>query len=527
MASQVAFIKAFVKSLTQISSQTGINATDTALKAIGLPGYTSLLNTFNQWYANSSSTKWFLSQCDINLDNSDTGAITGSDAGGSKTKTAESIIPESTSAKELTESEYSSFTKNGLTVNIIYDNYNDLAKQRLIVKKLYNWWIPEALDLIDESLGVNFYDGRASTNALTISFNNYSSAFLTCNMNFNSQGRPSDISVSINTNYLNVTENDKNGNIISSSSEIEAILNGTSFYYYDDGKNYFDSFLANSLAAATLMANINYYYFLPLPIYLGLINIVNGADDTISKALNDYGSDNVNLYDVDMGYYGYAFMRCLAKNYAENFKTPNNDTDDNNNSKSISNNKSNFTLTGTTGNDTLTNTGYNVLINGNAGNDFISNGADFVTINSSAGNDSVVNFNADVIINGDDGADVILNNEYGYDVKINGGNGNDLITNNSNYVTVNAGTGEDHVFNFGDQSIINLDEGNDTINNNGERVTLNCGDGNDTVLNVTESLTGNYILINGEAGNDFIGSNGHSATINGGTGNDSIKNVGS
>lgn len=43
--------------------------------------------------ASASYTDFLLNYCDIILDNADTGAITGSDAGGGSTKTAESIVP--------------------------------------------------------------------------------------------------------------------------------------------------------------------------------------------------------------------------------------------------------------------------------------------------------------------------------------------------------------------------------------------------------------------------------------------------
>ena len=43
--------------------------------------------------------------CGINLDNTDTGAITGSDAGGSTTKIAKSVVPEEGSLVEFTSGE--------------------------------------------------------------------------------------------------------------------------------------------------------------------------------------------------------------------------------------------------------------------------------------------------------------------------------------------------------------------------------------------------------------------------------------
>ena len=228
--------------------------------------------------------------------------------------------------------------------------------------------------------------------------------------------------MNINTNYLNVTENDKNGNIVSSTSEVETSLNGTSFYYSNDGTNYFDSFLANNLAAATLMSNINYYYLFPQPIYFGLVNVVDGMDNTISKALSDYGSENINLYDVDMGYYGYAFMRYLTKTYANQF----NDEE-------------------------------HVLINGDSSDEIVMNNAKYVTINGGNGNDSIGNFNDSVLINGEAGNDMIINNHC-YNTSIFGGNGNDSIQNHGENAIISAGTGEDYILNMANKITINANQ---------------------------------------------------------------------
>lgn len=61
-------------------------------------GYFSDLSTIiNQMVADCKNlgSAEFLKKCGINLTNKDTGAITGSDAGGSKVKTAENVVPES------------------------------------------------------------------------------------------------------------------------------------------------------------------------------------------------------------------------------------------------------------------------------------------------------------------------------------------------------------------------------------------------------------------------------------------------
>ena len=201
MSTSIGIIKKFVKTLMETKNQ-GTAAADDAFKAVGAVSY----DVFNSKYRsarNSYSYQYFLEQvCGVRLNNTDTGAITGSDAGGKVTKTAESIVPETAKAVNLTNAQYNSFTKNGLKVNVTYlekdsdtaagQNFNYSAKtyldkQKLVTRALYNWWIPESLDLINESLGINFTDGRANTNEINIKFvsggtGNYANAI---NLSFN------------------------------------------------------------------------------------------------------------------------------------------------------------------------------------------------------------------------------------------------------------------------------------------------------------------------------------------------------
>lgn len=203
------------------------------MKTYGLSNYAALKTKFVDALSGYSSSQTFLEQvCGIRVNNTDTGAITGSDAGGSTTKTSDSIIPESTAAVELTDAEYNSFTKNGLTVNVTYNDslYTDasynagskfnndidvyLTKQRLVVRALYNWWIPEAVDLIKESLGIDFSAENSNLNTLNIKFSNQSSgAALTVRTN-SDMGLASTATLTINMYKLaSITENDLNGNM--------------------------------------------------------------------------------------------------------------------------------------------------------------------------------------------------------------------------------------------------------------------------------------------------------------------------
>ena len=93
MSTPVGIIKKFVATLTKTKKQ-GTDAVNEAFKAVGAVSYDTFKGKFSSAQS-GLSTKDFLEQkCGIRVSNKDTGAITGSDAGGSTTKTAESIVPE-------------------------------------------------------------------------------------------------------------------------------------------------------------------------------------------------------------------------------------------------------------------------------------------------------------------------------------------------------------------------------------------------------------------------------------------------
>ena len=166
MATQVEFVKAFVKSIIDASKSgsTGTAALKPFLSSLGFSNYraakTAFFDDMSDYSISTSSTQFnnfLLQECGIDRSNDDIGAITGSDAGGSVAKTAESIIPENGELKEVPER---NVNIKGLTVLVTGLYKQETIKEKLS-QKLVSWWIPESLDLIDESLGINFYDGRA------------------------------------------------------------------------------------------------------------------------------------------------------------------------------------------------------------------------------------------------------------------------------------------------------------------------------------------------------------------------------
>ena len=326
MAKQVDTIKKFVDTLTK-TTKTGTAAVDEAMGSVGAGNY----STFKQKFLEAQTgrgTQDFLEQiCGVRIYNTDTGAITGSDAGGSVTKTADSIVPEATAAKEPTEAEYSRFTKNGLTVNILYNASNDSErnKQRLIARALYNWWIPESLDLINESLGINFTDGRANINEITVDIGNYGwgyaheRSYVGIKADYD-LGRASNVTLMIGTSVLSgLTGNDKNGVLDRKSGIYSPIYYTKNSYstayngnYSSPYASYADQLILQALAEITLEANVSYFNKLPSEISNGLVELVGGYDSSTSDLSNFLNSSN----NYNAQYYGYTLMRYLAKNYA-------------------------------------------------------------------------------------------------------------------------------------------------------------------------------------------------------------------
>ena len=491
MASQQNIIKNFVSSLDN-TTLSGTAALDEAVSSVS--NYSSWQNLIDTMVSDAAvyeghSTDFLKDMCDIVLDNEDTGAITGSDAGGT-TKTAESIVIENGSWTY--PSETSTTYASGLTVN--WPDSSSLSDtEKWIVGALYTWWIPSALTLVNSSYGINFNEDGTTVKSLTLGFinNPFSSALASTSSSKTGQ-KTEDLTIKINmSHYSDLDTSDKNGS--ASGSNV-----------------YLDRTIAHELTHAVMAANIDYFFQLPTLFTEGVAELTHGIDDRRRDDIDSLGgssnrlknalsgsSSNSNIYSA-----GYMLLRYLAKQASYNrdpSQTPTyvaNDTDDSD-SSSESTTTSNFSING----DTIT-------VNADFTDQIWLNGVNLFTGESSSyENESIItvdatamkyygtiagNMQSNVISAGSGGSQ--LWGGFGGNDTLNGGSGADTfwygIWENSDDVINNFGE-EDLLmaydlslekitnFEYNDKqiSVGFNNEHNITINTTGDTSTYQIGDG--------------------------------------------------
>ena len=473
------------------------------------------------------------------MDNTDTGAITGSDAGGSKSKNAEDIVPESGVID--TSFNKNSFVVDNLTIklgkrdsndNAVSRSFSDLSTyEKYLWQSLKSYWVKGGLDLIAQSYGNKF--SFSSTNVTS----------KTLYVIFIDEGRGGALA----TTYGG-PENAKK-----CTNDLKLHIN---LYYYGDaygkdgkvtnGEEHLDRTIAHELTHAVMRSNIDYFDKLPAFIKEGMAELTHGIDDSrsdsietlaknsslLSKALS-MSTDTVKISGVSSPSYsaGYIFLRYLAKQSAESAGL------------NFTNYTENTVLSGTSYEDTIKNIAGGMTIKAGAGNDSIYSSTDknytvknawgYVTIDAGAGNDTIHNDDPYVSINGGTGNDTInaVSSSYGY-VTIHGGTGNDSIRNSQKFskiygdadadyivntdlganVTIYGGAGNDSIRNTGNKSKVYGDADNDSIVNFGDNVTIYGGTGNDKI-SLYSGVKNNVIVYNSGDGNDTLQGISNSDTI--------------
>ena len=554
MAAQQEVIKSFMKSLDE-TTKSGTAALNEAVAALTNNAVTSIQTIINQMVADcketANATKFLSDYCGINLSNTDTGAITGLDAGSSTTaKTAENIVNETGT---YAENKSNSFTvgKTTFQLDSKYTYSTLTAAQKYIWNGLKSLWTTPALKLITDSYGTNYgidTNALGTNNTITVTFSNKNNGTLaSAGASYVKSGEFAGVckptTLNVNTYYYgNYDTSDKNG-----TSSLA-------------GAGYLDRTLAHEFTHSAMANNIRYFYNLPQFIKEGMAELTHGIDDERKYRINllagNYKSLNsaLNLKNTGTGSEpayagGYMFLRYLAKEMQKYSWSKNADIHSNystlasalEGNDTVRNRISNATVDGGAGNDYLINKNAKVSLFGGAGNDTIESKVANVTLNGGAGDDSIIASNTATIIAGA-GNDTITG--AGKNVYMFGNSdGNNLIT---KFV---PGTDVIYFTGIGDISgvtTLHSSTGNDMILKAGTTAVTLTGAGSSTVKVryfetasnkvVTKSVKSpmftaddNYYdnskastVLSALAGNDTITNSANKVKLVGGDGNDSL-----
>lgn len=321
-------IKAFMRSLDN-STKSGAAAVDEAVKFCSNGKFTSMQNLINCFirdlekygntYTNTPHNKFLEDYCGIIMNNADTGAISGSDAGGAKVKTKDSIVPETGAVAKFPSG--GKTTINGLTFHWP-DRKNLTSDQQAIVDRIYTWWAKGALNLIQESYGLQFKEKVSSVRDISIKFYNAKDDILArVNSTYSREtGKTNTLTLSVNMHYYNgFNKQDVNGKAAKDS----AIC--------------LDRTLAHEFVHAVMAANIDNFAKLPHFVKEGLAELVHGIDDERQDEIEVLATKcntsslremfetelKKSNYEYDIAYSGgYMLFRYLAKQASTPAKLP-------------------------------------------------------------------------------------------------------------------------------------------------------------------------------------------------------------
>ena len=575
-------IKKFMKSL-DTTDNSGISALNQAVQAASGGYFVNVNAVIDKLVADcqtaGSADTFLKNYCGIDLTNDDTGAITGSDAGGSTVKTASSVVPESGDLKSFTGS---SFTVNGVTFQLAtfsssgtptaikYSRLTD-ETQKYIWQSLYTWWAKNALDLIAQSYGSNYsFNSGASVKKIYIGFSESGTAMASTTGWFTDSSRKT-----MNKLAVQINMNNYKSMII---GNVDGKMSNRDDYYLD-------RVLAHELTHAVMYAHINYADELPYFIKEGMGELTHGSDDDRKKELTALAKSpsklrNALIFDSYDSYSaGYIFLRYLAKQASQHYPTSgsvskiaalqskavdsskyvslknklltiakgfaNNLLDladydstvkkvdstavtkgimiiGNQNANSISAGAGNDTLYGNTGNDTLNGGNGNDLLYGDAGSDVINGGAGNDTLYGGAGGDTLT---------GGDGKDIfVFGTNAGKDTITDYTVGKDKIKLVSASVIGSAVSGNDVLLNLGRSNIVRIKNGKDknitVVDKDGKETTqkylttFRVTDSSDSVVTVSAAID----IINASTRTTAVKITGNDKdnSITGGSGSDTI-----
>ena len=274
-------IKKFMSALDKTSLR-GINAVDEAIKNSSKFMSTEdvILHMAKDCKKSANADEFLRDYCNIILDNADTGAITGWDAGTAITKTAESIVEENGVVENFSGS---SFNVNGLTINVPPAQN---SVQQNIINGLYTWWARKALELIEQSYGSDyrFDNPNASVNKMNLEFvNDNNSALALVGSTYSlSTGRAVALSLRINMKYYNDLRADN-------------VDGASDFNHGNIRAGYLDRTLAHEFTHAVMAANIDHFNALPAWLKEGTAEMTHGIADERRSDIEALGGDSDKL----------------------------------------------------------------------------------------------------------------------------------------------------------------------------------------------------------------------------------------
>ena len=507
MSNQQEVIKKFMASLDK-TTYYGKNAVDQALKACSnFKNMEDVISCILRDRRNSSSGTDFLqTYCGIDLNNSDTGAITGSDAGTSNTKTAQSIVPENSVLD--TSFNDTSFTLSNYNVTFQIEDTTITEYKKQVWQSIYTWWAKESLKLLKESYNYSFADSDVIDKArtITICFEDNPTGEA---KNWLAWTSPYDNNSDGITDKLSITFNMKKWTSDLSGGDVS---NG--------GKSpwYMDRTFAHEMTHAIMAAKIKYFGYLPNLIVEGTAEITQGADDKRKSDIKRI-ADNIDLLEQNLvisstsdetlkpDYYsaGYIFLRYLAKQA--------NSINGTSNADSLNNTLEGANIYGYGGNDTIINKGISSFVDGGAGNDRIYNYGKYSTITTGNESATVYNYAENVTIQGTADYDYLYNRSSKAYLTLSGNNSTLYSHSGISNVTLFGGSKNDSILNNSSKTLINGNAGNDKIlNYKGSNVTIIGGKGND-VISLYDSSKNNLIIYNKGDGNDTISGIAETDTI--------------
>ena len=322
MATELKVIQNFMKVLTGSKGDSSKHATkslDDAVYYASNGRFTSLQDAIDTFadgvaYANQLSLnqkkRWLAENCGIIMDNEDTGALTGQDAGGTL-KTSKSVV------NENGNSYYGSYPSSSTVIGGVEFEWPDASslssRQQQIICRLKDNWLPAAVKLVKETYDVNF-----SSDKIVVSFENVKNNTL-AHADYRwkrSTGTTYNYELVVNEyNFANLDLSSEDGDSGESSGKI-------------------DRTLAHELTHSLMDMGIQYVNEVPAAIMEGLAEATHGADDfrynaiysslNLSKEYIKYvlnceqsGTDNNYTKPPEEVYpVGYMFIRYLARECA-------------------------------------------------------------------------------------------------------------------------------------------------------------------------------------------------------------------